>query len=158
MGDHTESFQVDYDPSVISYERILDLFWDSHNPCDTGYSRQYMSAVFVANDDQKRRATESKAALEKRMAVVVRTPILPLGKFTLAEDYHQKYYLRQSPLIREFKTIFPDDAALMSSTAAARANGFLAGDGEPAFAKTEIEKLGLSPEARAQLRAAVGIR
>ena len=158
MGDHTESFQVDFDPSVISYERLLDLFWESHNPCDTGFSRQYMSAVFVSNEEQKRLATVSKAELEKRMGSVIHTPILPLGKFTLAEDYHQKYYLRQSPILREFKAVYPDDAALMASTAAARANGFLVGDGEKAFAKTEIAKLGLSSQSQDALKQAMGIR
>jgi methionine-S-sulfoxide reductase len=158
LGDHTESFQVDFDPSVLSYERLLDLFWESHNPCDTGFSRQYMSAVFAANDEQKRIAAESKARLEKRMGSVIHTPILPLGTFTVAEDYHQKYYLRQSPLLREFKAIYPDDASLMASTAAARANGFLVGDGERAFAKTEIEKTGLSDRGKQVLYQAMKIR
>jgi methionine-S-sulfoxide reductase len=146
LGDHTESFQVDFDPSVISYEKLLDLFWESHNPCDKGFSRQYMSAVFVANDEQKRAATESKARLEKTMGATVKTPILPLGRFTLAEDYHQKYYLRNSPLMREFKSIYPDARSFTESTAAARANGFVAGDGDPDFLKGEIDRYGLTPE------------
>jgi len=158
LGDHTESFQVDYDPSAITYDQILDLFWDAHNPCDKGYSRQYMSAVFVGSEEQKRAATESKSRLEKRLGQAVRTPILPLGTFTLAEDYHQKYYLRNSTVMREFETIYPDAASFTRSTAAMRANGFLAGDGDPEFAKTEVEKLGLSDKSKTALLRAVGIR
>jgi methionine-S-sulfoxide reductase len=158
LGNHTESFQVDFDPSVISYEKLLDLFWESHNPCDKGYSRQYMSAVFAANDEQKRAAIDSKARLEKKMGKTVKTPILPLGTFTLAEDYHQKYYLRQSPLAREFQAIYPDLASFTASTAAARANGYLAGDGDPDQLKSEIDKLGLSDEGRTYLLKAAGIR
>ncbi|HKS16277.1 MAG TPA: peptide-methionine (S)-S-oxide reductase, partial [Planctomycetota bacterium] len=120
----------------------------SHNPCDKGYSRQYMSAVFAANEDQKRAATESKARLEKQLGTTVKTPILPLGKFTLAEDYHQKYYLRSSPLMREFKSFYPDARAFTESTAAARANGFVAGDGDPEFLSGEIDRYGLSREGR----------
>ena len=158
LGDHTESFQVDFDPSVISYDQLLDLFWESHNPCDKGYSKQYMSAVFAADEKQQRAAAESKSRLEKRLGQSVRTPILPLGKFTLAEDYHQKYYLRNSPIMSEFEAIYPDAKAFADSTAAARANGFLAGDGEPDFAKAEVEKLGLSSQAKTALLRAAGIR
>jgi len=157
LGDHTESFQVDYDPSILTFDQLLDLFWESHNPCDKGYTRQYMSAVFTSSEEQRRAAIASKERLEKRLGSTVRTPILPLGKFTLAEDYHQKYYLRQSPLIREFQAIYPDLASFTASTAAARANGYLAGDGDPAQLKIEIDKLGLSAEGRRSLLQAAGV-
>jgi peptide-methionine (S)-S-oxide reductase len=151
LGDHTESFQVDFDPSVISYERLLDMFWEAHNPCDKGYSRQYMSAAFVASEDQRKIAGESKARLEKRLGRAIRTPILPVGTFTRAEDYHQKYYLRSSPLMEEFRTFYPDAKAFCESPAAARANGFVAGDGDPELLKTVIDKLGLTPKGKAFL-------
>ena len=157
LGDHTESLQVDYDPSVITYDQLLDLFWESHNPCDKGYSKQYMSAVFAADEKQRLAAAESKSRLELKLGRTVRTPILPLGKFTLAEDYHQKYYLRNSPIMREFEAIYPDPKAFADSTAAARANGFLAGDGEPDFVKAEVEKLGLSDQGKTTLLRAAGI-
>lgn len=151
LGDHTESFQVDFDPAVLPYDRLLDLFWEAHNPCDKGYSRQYMSAVFVANDDQKRAADASKARLEKRLGRSVKTPILPLGIFTNAEDYHQKYYLRHSALMKEFRSLYSDDASFRESTAAMRANGFVAGDGDPDDLKKWIHKLGLSEQGKAHL-------
>jgi len=117
-----------------------------------------MSAVFAGSEEQTRAATASKDRLEKRLGSKVRTPILPLGIFTMAEDYHQKYYLRNSPLMKEFRALYPGDKEFRESTAAARANGFLAGDGDPDFAKAEIEKLGLSESSKAQLLRAVGIR
>ena len=117
-----------------------------------------MSAVFFASEEQRLAAEASKQRVAKQLGSTIRTPILPLGVFTMAEDYHQKYYLRNSPLMKEFRTLTPDDKAFRESTAAARANGFLAGDGDPEFAKAEIEKLGLSAGAKTQLLRAVGIR
>src|SRR5262245_4320259 len=110
-----------------------------------------MSAVFVANETQKRAAEASKARLEKELGRSVKTPILPLGIFTPAEDYHQKYYLRHSPLMKEFRSLYADDASFRESTAAARANGFVAGDGESRDLKACIDKLGLSEQGKAQL-------
>jgi len=70
--------------------------------------------------------------------------------FWPAEDYHQKYYLRQTPaLLREFARMYPDDADLRDSTAAARVNGYLGGAGPPAEA---LDRLGLSPEGQRYLR------
>lgn len=110
-----------------------------------------MSAVFAATADQKRAAEASKARLEKRLGTPVKTPILPLGEFTLAEDYHQKYYLKQWPLFSEFQAIYPDAASLTASTAAARVNGYIGGDGNAEQLKREIDGLGLSAESRSQL-------
>jgi len=115
-----------------------------------------MSAVFTMDDDQRRRALESKARLEKRLGSAVNTPILPLARFYLAEDYHQKYSLRNSPLLREFEAIYPDPAAFTRSTAAARVNGYLAGDGSAEQLKAEIDRLGLSAEGRRFLLRSAG--
>jgi hypothetical protein len=115
-----------------------------------------MSAVFTLDDDQRRRALESKTLLERRLGRPIATPILPIARFYLAEDYHQKYSLRNSPLIREFEAIYPDPAAFTRSTAAARVNGYLAGDGSPDQLKSEIDRLGLSAEGRRLLLRSAG--
>jgi len=155
MGDHTESFQVDYDPSKITYAKLLDLFWESHNPCARSYSRQYMSAVFYMTEEQKRAALDSMSRAEKTVGRI-QTPILPLDRFYRAEDYHQKYYLRQhQALIREFSAIYADPAAFADSTAAARVNGYLAGDGSRDELVAEIDRLGLSADGRRELLKAV---
>ena len=87
----------------------------------------------------------------------VATEILPAGPFTLAEGYHQKYYLRQRPdLLAEFEAIYPTAEALSGSTAAARVNGYLAGYGAPAELQSELDGLGLSPGSRRQLMDWVG--
>ncbi len=62
LEGHSEAVQVDYDPAVISYETLLAIFWDSHDPASPAFSPQYMSAVFTHNDQQKRLAEESRGA------------------------------------------------------------------------------------------------
>jgi peptide methionine sulfoxide reductase MsrA len=152
MGDHTETFQVDYDPKQITYEKLLDIFWASHNPCGGGGSRQYRSAIFTMNDEQKKLAEESLA----KVAAVrgdVTTAIEPLTAFTRAEDYHQKYSLRHSrPLMEEFRAMYPKDEDFVNSTAAARVNAYIAGDGTKEQLEKEIDRLGLSEEGKAELR------
>ena len=87
-----------------------------------------------------------------RMHGPVSTEILPAGPFTLAEGYHQKYYLRQRPdLLAEFEAIYPSAKALAGSTAAARVNGYLAGYGTSAELQAELDGLGLSPNSRRKL-------
>jgi peptide-methionine (S)-S-oxide reductase len=87
-----------------------------------------------------------------RLKSPVHTEILPTGKFYLAEDYHQKYYLRQKPdLLAEFSAIYPTREALVGSTAAARVNGYVAGYGTLADLQLDIEGLGLSPAASQKL-------
>lgn len=152
MGDHAESIQVDFDPSVLGYAELLDLFWSCHNPCDRAYSRQYMSAIFFHDEGQKRLALETKDREEKRRGRIA-TEILPLGTFTVAEDYHQKYYLRgEREIAKELLAVYPDPAAFRESTAAARLNGYIGGDGSAAALQGEIGRLGLSPAGRDRLR------
>jgi methionine-S-sulfoxide reductase len=155
LGDHTESFQVDFDPARISYERLLDFFWSSHNPCGGSWSRQYMSAVFVHDEAQRKAAEASRDKVaEKRGSV--KTPILKLEKFYVAEDYHQKWELRNhKTLMREFEALYPKDADFMNSTSAARVNGYLGGGGTKAELEKEIDRLGLSEAGKKVLRAYV---
>jgi peptide-methionine (S)-S-oxide reductase len=101
---HAEAVQVVFDPSKISYSRLLDVFWRNIDPtvtdrqfCDVG--SQYRSAIFYHGEEQRRAALQSKAALEKakpfKGAVV--TEITPAGEFYPAEEYHQHYY-KKNPL------------------------------------------------------------
>jgi peptide-methionine (S)-S-oxide reductase len=159
LGDHTETVEVDYDPTKISYADLLKVFWASHHPGSAAWSRQYMNVIFSHNGEQKRLAEESKAQIEARTGRPVQTAILPFTGFTLAEDYHQKYYLRQAPgLLRELSRYYPDSADLVNSRAAARLNGYVAGYGSPAQLKEELPGLGLSPEAGQQLLASLATK
>jgi methionine-S-sulfoxide reductase len=152
LGDHTESIQVDFDPSKLSFDQILDRIWASHNPCSSPWSRQYMSAIFYEGEAQKKAILASKARLEEKLGKPVKTAILPLAKFYLAEDYHQKYELRgTAELMKEFLAIYPDAKDFVNSTAAARVNSYIGGSGSREQLKAEIDLLGLSPEGKKAL-------
>jgi methionine-S-sulfoxide reductase len=102
LGDHSESVQIDFDPSRISYRELLAIFWESHDPTRNSWSRQYRAAIFYHNDEQRIVALETrdKLALETRdkLALETRgeiaTAIEPYSGFYIAEDYHQKHSLR----------------------------------------------------------------
>ena len=152
LGDHTETVEIDFDPAVISYEKLLDLFWHSHHPGQAAWSPQYKAAIFYHNDRQKALALKSREQVAARLKGPVHTEILPAGTFTLAEDYHQKYYLRRLPdLLAELSAIYPTREALVASTAAARVNGYVAGYGSLAELQLDLDGLGLSPAASQKL-------
>lgn len=156
LGDHTETLQVDYDPEVISYDDLLAVFWKNHDPTRAAWSRQYMSAVFYHDEGQKRSATESMARLAEQTGRKIHTEIAPAGTFYRAEDYHQKYLLRQDgTLMRDFSRIYPSQRDFTDSTAAARINGYLGGHRSRIKLEREIDRLGLSPAGKARLLDAV---
>lgn len=153
LGDHTETTQIDFDPAQVTFDQILDRVWASHNPCATAWSRQYMSAIFYSNEEEKRQIEASKARVEQKLGRAVKTAVLPLGRFYLAEDYHQKYELRCTPeLLKEFTAMYPDARDFVNSTAAARVNGYLAGNGSAEQLKREIGLLGLSADGQKRLQ------
>jgi peptide-methionine (S)-S-oxide reductase len=99
---HAEVVQIEYDPAKISYEKIIDLFWEAHDPttlnrqgADTG--PQYRSIILTENDDQMRIANESKTRAQTKSKSPIVTEIVPLTKFYPAEDYHQDFY-RENPM------------------------------------------------------------
>ncbi len=156
LGDHTEAIQVEYDPSVVSYEELLDVFWNSHNPANQPWSRQYMSILFYHDDEQKRLALESKGREAARLQREILTEMAPFSEFYLAEAYHQKYRLqRVAVLIREFRAMYPDDGDFVSSTAAARINGYVAGYGTVEGFREELGSFGLSPKGQEKLSSIV---
>ncbi len=152
LGDHTETVQVDFDPQRISYSQLLDIFWSSHDPTDRTWMRQYMNAIFYHNERQRELAIASLAAEQKKLDGNVRSQVLPVRTFYLAEDYHQKYLLgRRSDLAREMTRIYPQKKDFVASTAVARLNGYAGGNGSPEQLAREIDDLGLSPVGRQAL-------
>jgi peptide-methionine (S)-S-oxide reductase len=142
-----ETIQIDYDPTQTSYEQLLDAFWDSHNPTKRSWSRQYMSAIFYHNEEQKRLASQTRDREAAKAGKRIYTEIIPFSEFTLAEAYHQKYRLQQDRrLMQEFSAIYPAAEDFVNSTAAARVNGYLGGDGSLADLEAELSSLGLSAE------------
>jgi len=116
---HAESVQVEYDPKKVSYEKLLDVFWHNVDPtqkdgqfCDHG--NQYRTAIFVANDEQKKLAEASKAALMKSKPFKgdIVTEIVPATTFYPAEDYHQDYYLKNPVRYKFYRTGCGRDARL----------------------------------------------
>jgi len=111
------------------------------------WSRQYMSAVYFHNEDQKKLALETKNRVAAERKIKIYTEIIPTSEFYLAEACHQKYRLRQRPvLIKEFNALYPATEDFVKSTAAARVNGYLGGYGTLIDLKTELNNLGLPPE------------
>ncbi len=152
LGDHSEAIQIDYDPTQISYEKLLEIFWASHSPTQRSWSKQYKAAVFYHNDEQKRLAMEARDREAARRSSTIATEILPATTFYRAEAYHQKYRLRQDRgFMKEFNAIYPSDTDFVDSTAAARVNGYLDGYGTPESLGEEVDGLGLSPGATKRL-------
>lgn len=96
---HAESIQIEFDPNVITFEKILDIFWRTHDPTtlnrqgnDVG--TQYRSAIFYHDEKQKQIAEKSKTSLEKENVYEdpIVTEITPFTNFFVAEDYHIDYY------------------------------------------------------------------
>jgi peptide methionine sulfoxide reductase msrA/msrB len=100
---HIEAVRIIYEPSVINYNQLLDIFWVNIDPtdkdgqfCDRGH--EYSTAVFYLNEEQKRLATASKTKLDHSgiLDEPVTTPIIKVEEFFPAEDYHQEYYKTNS--------------------------------------------------------------
>ena len=96
---HAEAVEVDYDPNEISYEELLDVFWNNHDP--TSLNRQgpdvgiqYRSSIFFHNESQKQIAEKSKERLDSsgKFSKKIVTEITPAPEFYKAEEYHQKYF------------------------------------------------------------------
>ena len=152
LDDHSETVEIDFDPRLISYKELLTIFWESHSPGSCPWSRQYQAAIFYHNEAQKRLALETRNQVASRIKGEVFTQIHPAGEFYLAEDYHQKYFLRRDQvLLNELTSIYPSTRDLVSSTAAARLNGYVAGYGNRAGLEAELNSLGLSPAGNRRL-------
>jgi peptide-methionine (S)-S-oxide reductase len=125
LTGHAECTQITYDPEVVTFAELLEVFWMTHDPttlnrqgADSG--TQYRSAIFYTDEDQKQVAIAYKAKLEKEKiwSDPIVTEITKFEKFYPAEDYHQEYYQNNpnqgycriviTPKIEKFKKIFAD--------------------------------------------------
>ncbi|GGK26725.1 peptide methionine sulfoxide reductase MsrA [Yeosuana aromativorans] len=120
---HAESVEVIYDPNVVSFSTLVDVYFGSQNPLQVngqGPDRgsQYRSIIFYQNDEQKQIIESKKSALEKKLNAKVAAEIYPFQKFWKAEDYHQNYvrlhpenrYVQgvSIPRLNRFKSKFPE--------------------------------------------------
>lgn len=106
---HREAVQITFDPAQVSYEQLLDIFWRNIDPtqadgqfADIGF--QYTTAIFYHSEEQKRQAEVSKQILAAsgKFARPIVTEILPAGPFYPAEEYHQKYYLKNAEQYKRY--------------------------------------------------------
>ena len=108
--DFVEAVEVIYDPERVDYERLLRIYWRNINPTDDGgqfYDRgaEYRTAIFVADDEQRRLAEESKkkVAASGRFEQPIVTEIRPAGMFFPAEEHHQDYYKRNADHYKSYR-------------------------------------------------------
>ncbi|HSC99656.1 MAG TPA: peptide-methionine (S)-S-oxide reductase MsrA [Casimicrobiaceae bacterium] len=116
---HAEAVQIVYDPTKVSYRKLLDVFWHNIDPtvtdrqfCDHG--NQYRTAIFVHDAEQRRLAEASKVEIEKTKTFKdpIVTPIIDAGEFWPAEEYHQDYYLKNPVRYNYYRTGCGRDARL----------------------------------------------
>jgi len=158
LGDHTETVQLDFDPSKVTYEALVEKFFAAHDATQSAGRRQYMSAIFVHGADQERIARSVMQRLQGVSKDVIQTQIIPAADFYLAEDYHQKYALQgNGPLLAELRAVYPDFWDLVDSTAATRVNAYLYGDGTPEQLRAELDSLGLSAAGKDRLLSAAPV-
>ena len=155
IGDHSETIQIDYDPKQVSFEDLLEVFWTSHSPTARSWSRQYASFIFIHDTAQRLQAEASLKRWEAKLGRKIQTRIVDFSSFTLAEDYHQKYRLRNSSIEKEYLAIYPGLLDFVNSTAVTRVNGYLAGHGTPEQLARDMQRLGLSGSSLEKLRRVV---
>jgi peptide methionine sulfoxide reductase msrA/msrB len=140
---HAEAVQVVFDPTRITYDQLLELFWRSVDPTDSGgqfvdRGSQYRTAIFYHNPEQKRQAEASKARLARSglYSRAIVTPIVALTTFHPAEDYHQDYHKKNPQHYRRYRSGSGRDQFLKSvwekTPAAARSKAAAGFHGKPA--------------------------
>ena len=122
---HAEAVEVEFDPSKVAYNDLLQVFWENHDATQVNrqgpdWGTQYRTAIFYHSPEQQAQAEASKQALEKshRYAKPIATQIVPAVTFYPAEDYHQDYYANNpyqpycqmivAPKVEKFRKVFKD--------------------------------------------------
>jgi peptide-methionine (S)-S-oxide reductase len=129
---HAEVIKIDYDPAVVSLEKLLEFFWQVHNPTQVGgqgndIGPQYRSIILYASPEQKAAAEKSRAEAAQTFRDPITTEIAPLKKFWVAEDYHQDYFRRNpnqgyctyviAPKVKKLKTQLAEEKAAKPAAA-----------------------------------------
>ncbi|MUU77963.1 peptide-methionine (S)-S-oxide reductase MsrA [Winogradskyella endarachnes] len=120
---HAEAVEIIYDPEIISFSELVDVYFGSQNPTQVNgqgpdHGSQYRSIIFYQNDEQKKIIEDKKAALAKELDATIAAEVYPFLKFWVGEDYHQNYerlhpnqsYIRNVsiPRLNKFKAKFPE--------------------------------------------------
>ncbi|XP_037904575.1 peptide methionine sulfoxide reductase isoform X2 [Hermetia illucens] len=151
-GDHTEVVELHYDPKVVKFEDLLELFWNNHEyGLTTKIKKQYASLILYHTDKQREIAEKSlKQEQERRNPEVITTLIVPASEFYPAEDYHQKYRLQSHKDLAESLGMTPE--LLQTSYVAAKLNGYLVGVGGVEQFQKEADNFGLTPSQKEYVR------
>lgn len=149
IGDHREAVEVTFDPSVVSYETLLDVFWGGQpNNIPHGQEPRVHLAVMPRGPAQRAAAERSKAELRRRRGETIYVDIVPEPEFWAAERLHQKFALQRGheTLIRELADGRSESVdTFLHSTAAARLNTWLSPYGDEADLTEAAERLGIEP-------------
>jgi peptide-methionine (S)-S-oxide reductase len=153
IGDHSEAIEMDYDPTVVSFEQLLDIFWSCHDPTYPDYSQRVKPRIYYHDEEQKMVALESKRQLELKLGKKIFTEIVPATEFYLAELNYQKYMLQQVPeLVTDLMpVILNSEGSMTNSTALARINGYIGGNGTMEKLAQQLNSLGLSEKGKKKL-------
>ncbi|XP_015889655.3 peptide methionine sulfoxide reductase A5 [Ziziphus jujuba] len=131
LGDHAESVQVEYDPRLITFRQLLDVFWSSHDSRQVfgqgpDVGNQYRSIIFTNGTEESRLAAASKEREQTKSKIsIVTTQIQPLEAFYPAEPEHQKFELKRNPFLLQLIGNLPEEE-LERSSLAAKLNGYAA--------------------------------
>lgn len=156
LSGAAETVQLDFDPTQVSYEQLVEDFFSFHDATSAPATGQYRSVVFVKGPEQEAIARSVLQRLQASSDGTITTTIVPISDFTLAEDYHQKYALQSnSVFFKEFQAFYPDFWDLVDSMAAMRVNAYLDGFGTAEQLQVERGELGLSAAAQEHLLSAV---
>lgn len=143
---------MDFNPQEITYEELLRLFLNWHSPEYNVATRQYVSAIFYHNENQKEAAIEAINLEQQKNGIKLYTLMLPYEKLYLAEAYHQKYYLQLVDVLKQdIKSYYPNIRDFIDSTTAARINGYIKGLGTMDQLVKDIELMGLSEKGKKRL-------
>ena len=144
---HLESVEVVFDPSVISYDRLLDVFWKNIDPTDPGgqfvdRGGQYSSAIFYHSEEQKKLAEMSKQKLAASgiFHKPIVTEIIPAATFYKAEDYHQDYY-KKNPIRYKFYRLNAGRDQFLEKTWSGKTFETITSPGERRYMKPSKEEL-----------------
>uniref|UniRef100_A0A0N4ZIF5 peptide-methionine (S)-S-oxide reductase n=1 Tax=Parastrongyloides trichosuri TaxID=131310 RepID=A0A0N4ZIF5_PARTI len=132
IGDHTEVVEVTYNPAIVTYTDLLKVFWNSHSPFESR-SKQYQSAILYLTEEEGDLARKSLEEFKNKSNLndrKIETYIQKITIFTDAEDYHQKYWLRNAPSLFSILKLEGKDDEIKNSTIAAKVNGYLGGESD----------------------------
>mmetsp|Transcript_20561 Transcript_20561/g.49070 ORF Transcript_20561/g.49070 Transcript_20561/m.49070 type:complete len:200 (-) Transcript_20561:270-869(-) len=145
FGDWAEAVQVDFDPSIISYEALVGVFFKSHEPGMCGGKRQYMSGIFAHTAEQFEAAQKVLEAEKDKRKGRLGTSLEMATDFYSAELYHQKWLLQRKS--DWFKAVaLQDGEHLLDSEAACKVNAFVAGHLPASTLRDELDRMAQSEQ------------